>query len=98
MMKSSRMPVLFNLPESMESAEIFLASDIHNGSAEFDEKRWELFEELLKKDNALLPPLVFLIDTGAKLLLLTLESVTADTAKASKSTMCSGCSIKPKTM
>lgn len=51
-MKSSRMPILFNLPETMESAEIFLASDIHNGSAEFDEKRWELFEELLQKDNA----------------------------------------------
>ena len=51
-MKSSRMPILFNLPETMESAEIFLASDIHNGSAEFDEKRWELFEELLKQPNA----------------------------------------------
>ena len=51
-MKSSRMPILFNLPESLETAEIYLASDIHNGSAEFDEKRWELFEELLKKPNA----------------------------------------------
>ena len=51
-MKSSRIPILFNLPETMESAEIFLASDIHNGSAEFDEKRWELFEGLLQKDNA----------------------------------------------
>jgi predicted phosphodiesterase len=51
-MKSSRVPILFNLPESLETAEIYLASDIHNGSAEFDEKRWELFEELLKKPNA----------------------------------------------
>ena len=31
--------------------EILLAADIHTGSAEFDEKRWELFEELLKKPN-----------------------------------------------
>lgn len=51
-MKSSRVPILFNLPESLETAEIYLASDIHNGSAEFDEKRWELFEELLKQPNA----------------------------------------------
>ena len=51
-MKSSRVPILFNLPESLETAEIYLASDIHNGSAEFDEKRWELFEELLEKPNA----------------------------------------------
>jgi predicted phosphodiesterase len=34
------------------SVEIFLAADIHTGSAEFDEKRWELFEELLKKPNS----------------------------------------------
>lgn len=45
-MKSSRVPILFNLPEALETAEIYLASDIHNGSAEFDEKRWEMFEEL----------------------------------------------------
>jgi predicted phosphodiesterase len=51
-MKSSRVPILFNLPEALETAEIYLASDIHNGSAEFDEKRWEMFEELLKKPNA----------------------------------------------
>ena len=51
-MKSSRVPILFNLPEELETAEIYLASDIHNGSAEFDEKRWEMFDELLKKPNA----------------------------------------------
>lgn len=51
-MKSSRVPILFNLPEALETAEIYLASDIHNGSAEFDEKRWEMFEELLKKPNS----------------------------------------------
>ena len=51
-MKSSRIPILINLPMSIETANIYLASDIHNGSAEFDEKRWNKFEELLKPDDA----------------------------------------------
>lgn len=51
-MKSSRAPILVNLPEDMSSVEIYLVSDIHAGSAEFDEKRWERFEELLKNPNA----------------------------------------------
>ena len=50
-MRSSRVPILINLPEEENSVEILLAADIHTGSAEFDEKRWELFEELLKKPN-----------------------------------------------
>ena len=48
-MKSSRVPILIKLPEPESSVEIYLASDIHTGSAEFDEKRWGLFEELLKQ-------------------------------------------------
>lgn len=51
-MKSSRVPILVNLPMSLETAKIYLASDIHNGSAEFDEKRWNKFEELLKPDDS----------------------------------------------
>ena len=51
-MKSSRAPILVNLPKEMSSVEIYLVSDIHAGSAEFDEKRWERFEELLKNPNA----------------------------------------------
>ena len=39
-MKSSRIPILIKLPESIETAKIYLASDIHNGSADFDEKMW----------------------------------------------------------
>ena len=50
-MKNSRVPIIANLPTELERAEILLASDIHNGSAEFDEKRWDRFEELLKKDD-----------------------------------------------
>lgn len=57
-MKSSRVPILINLPESIETAKIYFASDIHNGSAEFDEKRWRKFEELLK------PPDSFVLFAG----------------------------------
>ena len=51
-MKSPRIPIQINLPHDMEKAEIFIASDIHNGSAEFSEKKWKAFEELLSKPNA----------------------------------------------
>lgn len=50
-MKSSRLPIIVNLPKETEKAEIFLASDIHNGSAEFDENRWQIFEEMLKQPD-----------------------------------------------
>lgn len=48
-MKSARVPILINLPKDLERVEIFIAADIHTGSAEFDEKKWEQFEELLKR-------------------------------------------------
>ena len=51
-MKSTRVPILVNLPESLASAEILLASDIHAGSAEFDQSKWARFEELLKRPDA----------------------------------------------
>ena len=50
-MKSTRVPILVNLPESLASAEILLASDIHAGSAEFDQSKWARFEELLKQHD-----------------------------------------------
>lgn len=50
-MKSSRIPILVSLPESLESAEILLAADIHAGSAEFDQAKWAKFEELLKRPD-----------------------------------------------
>lgn len=50
-MKSPRVPILINLPEELEQAEILIAADIHTGSAEFDEKRWERFEELLQRPD-----------------------------------------------
>lgn len=50
-MKSSRIPIIINLPEQAPSVEVLLAADIHTGSAEFDERRWERFEELLMRPN-----------------------------------------------
>ena len=50
-MKSARAPILINLPRELERVEILLAADIHTGSAEFDEKKWEQFEELLKQPD-----------------------------------------------
>lgn len=50
-MKSSRVPILIKLPHETKSIEILLASDIHAGSAEFDQAKWAKFEELLKKEN-----------------------------------------------
>ena len=50
-MKSSRVPIIVNLPTELESVEILIAADIHTGSAEFDEKKWAAFEELLKQKD-----------------------------------------------
>lgn len=50
-MKSSRVPILINLPTEMDRVEILIAADVHTGSAEFDEKKWEHFEELLKRPD-----------------------------------------------
>lgn len=51
-MKSPRVPILINLPREADSVQIFLASDIHNGSAEFSEKKWKAFEEMLSLPNS----------------------------------------------
>lgn len=50
-MKSSRKPIIINLPTELERVEILLAADIHTGSAEFDEKKWAKFEELLARPD-----------------------------------------------
>ena len=50
-MKSPRIPILINLPKDVDSAQILFASDIHNGSAHFSEKKWKAFEEMLMRPN-----------------------------------------------
>lgn len=48
-MKSSRVPIIVNLPKEFDRVEILVAADIHTGSAEFDEAKWSKFEELLQQ-------------------------------------------------
>lgn len=50
-MKSPRVPIRINLPHEMESAEIFFATDMHNGSAQFNEKKWKAFEDALMQPD-----------------------------------------------
>ena len=50
-MKSPRVPIRIELPHELCGAEILLASDIHNGSAQFSEKKWKAFEEMLSRPN-----------------------------------------------
>ena len=51
-MKSPRVPIRISLPHDAVSAEIFFASDMHNGSAQFNEKKWKAFEEMLMRPNS----------------------------------------------
>ena len=51
-MKSSKVPIIVNLPEHLKKIRTYCTSDIHNGSADFDEKRWKRFEELLQQPHA----------------------------------------------
>lgn len=67
-MKSPRVPILVNLPEELEQAEILIAADVHTGSAEFDENRWRRFEELLQR------PDTFVIFAGDQLEYATRQS------------------------
>ena len=50
-MKSPRVPILISLPRESESVEILIAGDIHNGSAQFSDKKWKAFEERLSMPN-----------------------------------------------
>lgn len=50
-MKSSRVPIVVNLSKELDKVEILVAADIHTGSAEFDEKKWLQFEDLLKQPD-----------------------------------------------
>ena len=50
-MKSPRVPILISLPYDAERVQIYIASDIHNGSAEFSEKKWKAFEDLLSQPD-----------------------------------------------
>lgn len=50
-MLPSRVPILISLPPEQQSVQIFLCSDMHCGSAEFDERKWKAMEDLLLQDG-----------------------------------------------
>lgn len=50
-MLTSRMPIIRKLPRDVESIEILISSDVHCGSAEFNERKWNAFEQELMKSN-----------------------------------------------
>lgn len=50
-MKNSRIPILFNTPAELKNIEVFCCSDMHNGSAQFDERAWQNIEKLLEQEN-----------------------------------------------
>lgn len=50
-MISSRIPILFETPRNLEYIQLLLVSDMHNGSAEFDERKWNEFEKLLEDEH-----------------------------------------------
>lgn len=50
-MKSPRVPIQISLPYEAESAEILIASDPHNGSTNFSERKWSAFEKLIMQPN-----------------------------------------------
>ena len=51
-MTSDFIPILFNTPNSYEQIEIYFAHDIHYGSAQFDNLKWEkIKQEIMSQPN-----------------------------------------------
>ena len=50
-MINSRTPIIHKLPRDMRSVEILISSDVHCGSAQFDERKWREFEKLLDRED-----------------------------------------------
>jgi hypothetical protein len=50
-MLNSRVPIIHKLPRDVESIEILISSDVHCGSAEFNERKWDAFEHELMQQN-----------------------------------------------
>lgn len=47
-MIDSRIPIVLNFPQ-LESMNVLLSSDMHVGSAQFDERKWNEFEKLINE-------------------------------------------------
>ena len=50
--KSFKAPIIFNTDKSLENIHLYIASDMHKGSAEFSDRKWREFEKLLEPKNA----------------------------------------------
>ena len=50
-MISSRVPIIFNTPKNLDYIQLLLAADIHTGSAQFNEQKWNAFEKQLEEEN-----------------------------------------------
>ena len=51
MFLSDNIPILINLPVSMEYADLYFVHDIHFGSELFDEKKWEKLKNMILNDD-----------------------------------------------
>lgn len=50
-MKNSRTPILFDTPQHLKEIQVFGCSDMHNGSAQFNERAWREIEKRLEVEN-----------------------------------------------
>lgn len=66
-MIDSRIPIVHRFPE-LDKMTILLSSDMHVGSAQFDERRWNEFEKMLRQNN------VFVIFAGDQMEMATPRS------------------------
>lgn len=48
-MLSDYKPIVFNTPREFEEVEVYFAHDIHYGSAQHDNKRWERFKRMIRE-------------------------------------------------
>lgn len=51
-MYSMRKPIIFNTPHEFEEIVVYFANDVHRGSAEFSQRKWDAFEKMLEPKNA----------------------------------------------
>ena len=50
-MISSKIPILVNTPNDLDYIELLVATDMHKGSAQFDDDKWDKFEKQLENPN-----------------------------------------------
>ena len=51
MFQKDDVPVLINLPKSLDFADIYFIHDVHFGSPLFDNKKWEILKDIILGDD-----------------------------------------------